>query len=57
VLRIVGDAHDEVLALLRSERERLDALAEMLLERETLDEVDAYAAAGVPRRRKPVSTA
>jgi cell division protease FtsH len=57
VLRIVGDAHDEVLALLRSERERLDALAEMLLEKETLDEVDAYAAAGVPRRRKPVSTA
>jgi cell division protease FtsH len=57
VLRIVGDAHDEVLALLRSERERLDALAEMLLEKETLDEVDAYAAAGVPRPRKPVSTA
>src|SRR5438270_428827 len=49
VRRIVDDAHQEVTALLREERERLDALAEALLERETLDEVDAYAAAGILR--------
>jgi cell division protease FtsH len=36
-----------VSALLRENRGRLDALAEALLERETLDEEDAYATAGV----------
>ena len=41
--------------LLRENRERLDALAETLLERETLDEPDAYAAAGVPRQPEPAS--
>src|SRR5438309_1041569 len=49
VRRIVEVAHEEVTALLREERERLDALADALLERETLDEVDAYAAAGILR--------
>jgi hypothetical protein len=34
----------------------LDALAEALLERETLDELDAYAAAGIPREREPAAT-
>jgi cell division protease FtsH len=49
VLRIVDDAHSEVLALLGTERTRLDGLAEALLESETLDEEEAYAAAGVER--------
>jgi cell division protease FtsH len=49
VRRIVADAHDEVVALLRDNRERLDSLAQALLEHETLDEDDAYAAAGVTR--------
>ena len=49
VLKLVAEAHDEVLALLRKERVRLDALAQALLERETLDEADAYAAADVER--------
>jgi len=49
VRRIVDEAHTDVIGLLREERERLDALAEALLERETLDEVDAYAAAGILR--------
>ena len=35
--------------LLRANRERLDGLAAALLEHETLDEDDAYAAAGVER--------
>jgi len=57
VLRIVDEAHEEVLSLLRSERARLDALAQALLERETLDEEDAYAAAGVDRLPEPVASA
>jgi cell division protease FtsH len=49
VRRIVADAHDEVATLLMDNRARLDALARALLEHETLDEDDAYAAAGVIR--------
>jgi cell division protease FtsH len=47
VRRIVVDAHEEVVTLLQENRERLDHLAQALLEHETLDEDDAYAAAGV----------
>ena len=49
VRRIVADAHNEVVTLLTENRARLDALASALLEHETLDEDDAYAAAGVTR--------
>jgi cell division protease FtsH len=49
VRRIVDDAYQDVLALLRDNRDKLDSLANALLEHETLDEADAYAAAGVPR--------
>ncbi|HSC51406.1 MAG TPA: ATP-dependent zinc metalloprotease FtsH [Gaiellaceae bacterium] len=55
VRRIVRDAHEQVVALLSENRERLDSLAQALLEHETLDEDDAYAAAGVPRRPAPVA--
>jgi cell division protease FtsH len=48
VRRIVTEAHNEVVALLAENRERLDSLAQALLEHETLDEDDAYAAAGLP---------
>jgi cell division protease FtsH len=47
--RIVDEAHEQVLALLKEHRSQLDSLAEALLEHETLDEDDAYAAAGVDR--------
>ena len=47
VRRLVDSAHDEVVALLQHNRERLDALAQALLEHETLDQADAYAAAGI----------
>ena len=47
VRRIVAEAHDEVVTLLTENRARLDALASALLKHETLDEDDAYAAAGV----------
>jgi cell division protease FtsH len=49
VRRIVETAHGEVNELLRSHRSNLDALANALLERETLDEAGAYAAAGLSR--------
>ena len=49
VRRIVETAHAEVSELLRANRSNLDSLVAALLERETLDEVDAYAAAGLPR--------
>ncbi|HSC90786.1 MAG TPA: ATP-dependent zinc metalloprotease FtsH, partial [Gaiellaceae bacterium] len=49
VRRIVAEAHEEVVTLLTENRARLDALANALLEQETLDEDDAYAAAGVTR--------
>jgi cell division protease FtsH len=53
VRRIVEDCHREVLALLADNRAKLDALAEALVEHETLDEDDAYAAAGVDHRSSP----
>jgi cell division protease FtsH len=49
VRRIVADAHGEVVTLLEENRSKLDSLASALLEHETLDEDDAYAAAGVDR--------
>jgi cell division protease FtsH len=47
VRRIVDDAEDEVTELLTRERARLEALARALLERETLDQPEAYERAGV----------
>jgi cell division protease FtsH len=47
VRRTVESAYDDVVALLAAERSRLDALAEALLERETLDQIDAYRIAGL----------
>ena len=51
VRRIVETAHVEVGELLRDHRGNLDSLVSALLEHETLDEADAYAAAGLPRRQ------
>jgi cell division protease FtsH len=47
VRRIVDGAEQDVIRLLERERGRLDALARALLERETLDQPDAYEVAGV----------
>jgi cell division protease FtsH len=49
VRRIVDEAYEDVLALLREHRSKLDDLAMALLDRETLDGPDAYAAAGIER--------
>jgi cell division protease FtsH len=47
VRRIVEGAEEDVIELLERERERLEALARALLERETLDQPEAYEVAGV----------
>ncbi len=49
VRRIVDECHDEAVATLIAHRKQLDRLAQVLVARETLDEDEAYAAAGVPR--------
>ncbi len=56
VRRIVDEELEVVEQLLSDNRERLDSLAEALLERETLDEPHAYAAAGIDRAAAPASS-
>jgi len=51
VRRIVESSYKEVTELLRDHRPNLDSLVQALLDRETLDESDAYAAAGLPRNQ------
>ena len=53
VRRIVDEEHEATTRVVSDNRERLDHLAEALLERETLDEIDAYAVAGIDRRGAP----
>jgi cell division protease FtsH len=47
VRRVIEHAYSEVVGLIERERLRLDALAEALLEHETLDQIDAYRIAGL----------
>lgn len=51
--RIVDGCHKEAVATLVAHRERLDRLAQALLAKETLDEDEAYATAGVHRDMAP----
>jgi cell division protease FtsH len=51
VRKIANQCHQRALQTLREHREQLDALAQALLQHETLDEADAYAAAGIPHAR------
>ncbi|HET7552589.1 MAG TPA: ATP-dependent zinc metalloprotease FtsH [Gemmatimonadaceae bacterium] len=48
VLRIISDSHDEAKRLLVLHRRELDALAEALLDRETLDESEILEVTGLP---------
>jgi cell division protease FtsH len=60
VRRLVASLHEEVVTLLQENRDKLDSLAEALLEHETLDQPDAYAAAGIKpsaEAREPVAAA
>ena len=47
VRHLIEDAHEQVTQLMSANRERLDSLADALLEHETLEQDEAYAAAGV----------
>jgi cell division protease FtsH len=51
IRRIVDEEFEATRTLLSANRDKLEALAEALLERETLDEQEAYAAAGIERGR------
>ncbi|HVN13360.1 MAG TPA: ATP-dependent zinc metalloprotease FtsH [Kineosporiaceae bacterium] len=53
VRRIVDECYDEAVATLVAHRDRLDRLAHALLRKETLNEDEAYAAAGVQREDAP----
>jgi len=57
VRRIVSVAHDEVIELLEKNRGKLDSLAKALLEHETLDQADAYKAAGIEPRAGDLTAA
>jgi cell division protease FtsH len=50
VRRLIDTAHLDVTAALTQHRDRLETLAQALLKTETLDELDAYAAAQMPPR-------
>ena len=52
VRRIVEGCYERAKRMLGENRERLESLARALLERETLDEEDAYRAAGFERKPK-----
>lgn len=53
VRRTTDECYDEAQQILQQHRQQLDSLAEALLEHETLDEPDAYRAAGLPLRSSP----
>jgi len=57
VRKIVDECYEEALQLLRGHRPQLDQLAGRLLQAETLDEDDAYAAAGIDRQTAPGAVA
>lgn len=54
VRRITDECYAEARRLIRENRNRLDRIVEELLKRETLDEHEIYAAAGIDRQPTPV---
>jgi cell division protease FtsH len=52
VKRLTDACYQQALKTLAEHREQLDRLAQALLARETLDEADAYAVAGLPARER-----
>jgi len=55
VRRIIGECQERAVQLLREHREQLEAIVVALLEHETLDEDQVYAAAGIDRPRSDVA--
>ena len=56
VRRIIEECYKQALSTLRGNRDHLDALAHALLHRETLDEDEAYVAAGISHGTIAVAT-
>jgi cell division protease FtsH len=55
VSKLLRDAEDRAIKLLRSHRSELDSLVDLLLERETVDGADVYRMAGRPDRSAGLS--
>ena len=55
--RIIRGCYQQAVETLRGSRDRLDRLAHTLLDRETLDEDEAYAAAGISPDTAPATGA
>ncbi|HEY3507895.1 MULTISPECIES: ATP-dependent zinc metalloprotease FtsH [Kribbella] len=53
VRRLIEQCYADARRLLREHRPQLDSIAAQLLEHETLDEADAYAAAGIAHPARP----
>jgi len=49
---MIEDAHEQVTQLMSANRARLDSLVGALLEHETLEQDEAYAAAGIEMPRE-----
>jgi cell division protease FtsH len=57
VRKLVDECYGEARRLLRGNRDKLDAIVDQLLARETLDEAEVYAAANIPRSSTPPAPA
>ena len=55
--RIIEECYEQALATLRGSRDRLDRLAHTLLDHETLEEEEAYAAVGISPGTTPAAIA
>ncbi len=53
VRRVIEQAYEAAVQVLKQHRDQLDALAQALLDKETLDEDEAYQVAGVERNSSP----
>ena len=57
VRHLIENAHEQVTQLMSANRDKLDALAQALLEHETLEQDEAYAAAGIEPPHEPTPNA
>jgi len=55
VRHLIEDAHEQVTQLMSANRDKLEGLAEALLGHETLEQDEAYAAAGIQAPRERVA--
>jgi cell division protease FtsH len=55
--RIMEECYAQAVVTLRGSKDRLDRLAHTLLDKETLEEDEAYAAAGIDRKAIPPAPA